>query len=123
MTRWRFHALASFTAAIAFMPGKAAAQDCLAYLAADKAFHEQMVASSPIFQAVRDAIESKNETELLALESQEKGRWKAFVECWKKLELEAAQSAEAMAASDEVLAALKIHNAIPLSLLSGAARD
>lgn len=79
--------------------------------------------SSPIFQAVRDAIESKNETELLAIESQEKGRWKAFIEGWKKLELAAAQSAEALASSDEVLAALKIHNAIPLPLLSGAARD
>ena len=41
--------------------GGGAAQDCLAYLAADKAFHEQMVASSPIFDAVRDAIESKAE--------------------------------------------------------------
>ena len=43
MTCWRFHALASLAAAIAFMPGRATAQDCLAYLAADKAFHEQMV--------------------------------------------------------------------------------
>ena len=88
-----------------------------------KPFMNRWLASSPIFQAVRDAIESKNETELLAIESQEKGRWKAFIEGWKKLELAAAQSAEALASSDEVLAALKIHNAIPLPLLSGAARD
>ena len=51
---------------------------------------------------------------LSALESQEKGRWKAFIEGWKKLELAAAQSAEAMAARDEELAALEIHNALPM---------
>ena len=73
MTRWRFHAGVLVAAAIASTP-PAEAADCLAYLAADRSFHEKRAANGPIFRAVGDALEAQDE-----------GRWKAFIESWRKL--------------------------------------
>ena len=73
MTRWRFHAGVLVAAAIASTP-PAEAADCLAYLAADRFFHEKRAANGPIFRAVGDALEAQDE-----------GRWKAFIERWRTL--------------------------------------
>lgn len=84
MTRWRFHAGVLVAAAIASTP-PAEAADCLAYLAADRSFHEKRAANGPIFRAVGDALEAQDEAGLHALEVRDEGRWKAFIESWRKL--------------------------------------
>ena len=83
-------------------PPAAATPDCLAYLAADRAFHEKRVAASPIFNAVRDALDTDDEARLQQLEAQDKGRWKVFIERWRTLEKARWRTAyeEAVAARD-----------------------
>ena len=95
MTRWRFHAGVLVAAAIASTP-PAEAADCLAYLAADRSFHEKRAANGPIFRAVGDALEAQDE-----------GRWKAFIESWRKLNQASweAAYAETTVAHDAALAA------------------
>ena len=94
MTRWRFHAGVLVAAAIASTP-PAEAADCLAYLAADRSFHEKRAANGPIFRAVGDALEVQDE-----------GRWKAFIESWRKLNQASweAAYAETTVAHDAALA-------------------
>ena len=84
MTRWRFHAGVLVVAVIASTPPAAAAPDCLAYLAADRSFHEKRAANGPIFRAVGDALEAQDEDGLHALEVRDESRWKAFIESWRK---------------------------------------
>ena len=76
MTRWRFHAGVLVVAVIASTPPAAAAPDCLAYLAADRSFHEKRAANGPIFRAVGDALEAQDEDGLHALEVRTKAAGK-----------------------------------------------
>ena len=81
MTRWRFHALAPLVAsAITFTPGEAAAQDCLAYLAADVAFDNVHADALAVSTTIRAAIEAQDAAAVRAIETRDAGKWKDYVE-------------------------------------------
>ena len=110
MAGWRLSIGVLIAASVALT--SAAAPDCLGYLAADKAFHDRMVVHQPIVRAVGQALEAEDEVALRALELQDEGRWKAFIESWKKLNRATWEAAhtEAKAAAD---AAWNDYKAIP----------
>ena len=60
--------------------------NCLAYLTADKAFHDRWILGNNIWQETAAAIRVQDEAALRLLETREEGRWKSFIDLFKVLE-------------------------------------